>query len=268
MKALGGALALLAASAAACLGAASPAFAVQTDTWGMSAATAKGTYLPEIVHAADGSRVQDLVLVWNRTSSPLTVHLSVLSVTPENNTFGYSPVVRGLASGIVLPAGQVNLGPKQEARILVTVKEPAGSTGNEYAAISGEAKPVQEGALSVQERLAVIVKATPTAAPVGSGVPGAVPPGAVPPGAVPPKSTHHSSVSFPVAFFGSIGAALLLIVLVVFDRERRRKDSEVAAEAARKAILTEAYLASLPPPIAPNTSQTVTLPPKEHLFSL
>jgi hypothetical protein len=207
---------LAVAAAVAALGGGGAAFAVQTDTWGMSPAPDGQTFQPEIAHLADGSTVRAPILVWNRTGAPLTVHLSVLSVTPENGTFGYSPAIRGLAMGVVLPAGQVTLGPKQEARMLVTIHEPAAVAGTEYAAISGESQPVHEGVLSVQERLAVIVKAT-AGHPAGLGAPA-------------PARHHPSSTSFAVLVLGSIGAAILLILLVLLDRERRRRDPGSAAE--------------------------------------
>lgn len=222
------------------------ASAVQTPQWGIAAAPVNGVYHPEIIHSADGATVQTAVLVWNRTHSRLTVHLSVLSVVPENGTFAYLTKANVLSSGISIPLDQVTLAAGQEARMVVRIKEPRSYT-TLMAAISGESRPVQEGDLSVEERLAVLVQATGLPRPPG---------GSAVPGGVPGRSTgdHPGGLSRPVLFFGSIGAAVLAVVLFFFDWERRRKDEELAAEAAARFALTDRYLASLPPPSGPPVS--------------
>jgi hypothetical protein len=212
---------------AAVAGWAGPAAAVQTAQWGMEATGAQGGYQPEIVHPADGSTVDAQLLVWNRTSEPLTVRLSVLSVTYANQTYQYSARLSGLATGVSLPAPEVSLGPHQEAHLTVTVREPRGITTPEFAAISGESRPVQEGPLSVVERLAVLVRATPLA--------GAATPPAGSAGAAARSRVEHSPAG-PVWLFGSIGAVLLVILVVLMERERRRRDEEVAAEVAARGL--------------------------------
>lgn len=178
-----------------------PAGAVQTTTWGIVAApTGSGGYRPSISHAADGSTVHDAVLVFNRTGQPITIRLSVLGASYANGAYQFGSAASGLASHTSLAATTVKLGPHEQARVPVTIVMPRGAKTTTLAAIAAEGAPVADGALSIQQRLVVFVKATPSTHVI-------------------PVVGHHPFL------WGTLGALLLIAVIVFFERERRRNRS-------------------------------------------
>lgn len=164
LGAFGRAAAALAAVAGLALGLGMPAAgAAQTSTWGIAAAPDGGNR-SSLSHPANGATVHDAVLVWNRTASPLTVDLNVLGTSYQGGAYQFSGPTSGLAGHVSLGAHKLVLAPHQEVRVAVTIREPRRVPGTELAGIAGEAAPLQDGALSIQERLVVLVKATPTSA--------------------------------------------------------------------------------------------------------
>lgn len=160
---LGRRVALLGAAGGLALGAFAPAaHAAETATWGIVAAPGSSGFRSSLSHAADGGTVHDAVLVWNRTGTPLTVDLSVMGATYRGGAYQFSGPHSGLAAGVSLAASQIRLGPHQEARVPVTIHEPRGVKQTDLAGIAAEAAPIQDGALQIEERLVVLVKATPT----------------------------------------------------------------------------------------------------------
>lgn len=140
--------------------------AVQTTTWGMVAAPDGNRYRPVISHPADGSTVHDAVVVFNRSAAPLTVSLSVLGASYAAGTYQFGAPRGGLAARVSLAASEVSLGPHQAARVPVTIRSPREARSRELAAVAAEATPVQDGALEVQQRLVVLLEATPAGAPL------------------------------------------------------------------------------------------------------
>jgi hypothetical protein len=149
-------------AAAGALWMSAPAQAVQTTTWGIIAAPSGNGYRSTLSHAADGSTVHDAVIVFNRTGQPITVHLSVLGATFINGAYQYTNTGGGLATRTALAAGTVTIGAHQQARVPVTIRMPRGTKVTTLAAIAAEAAPIQAGALVVQQRLVVLIKATPS----------------------------------------------------------------------------------------------------------
>lgn len=201
---------VLIASAGALFAPSAPAGAVQTTTWGIMAAPVGNSSRATIDHPANGSVVQDAVLVYNRTGSPLTVDLSVIGASYANGSYQFSSVRTGvLADATSLPVQSVRLGPHQEARVPVTIHMPRGLKTTDYAAIAAESSPVNDGALVVQQRLVVLIKATPSSYVV-------------------PLIGHEPWL------WGSIALVVLLAVCAMALREmrRRRQSMPMAAAAA------------------------------------
>ena len=148
-----------------CLVVAAPAAsAAQTATWGIVAAPVVGQYRTSISDPANGATVQDAVIVFNRTSKPVTVDLAVVGASFTNGTYQFSAPTSGLASRIQLAAPRVTLGANQQARIPVTIHEPRGVKSTVIAGIAAQSAPVQDGSLSILQRLVVLVKANPSSA--------------------------------------------------------------------------------------------------------
>ena len=184
-------------AAAGALVSSAPAGAVQTTTWGIVAAPVGNSFRPTISHAADGSTVHDAVIVFNRTAQPITIRLSVLGATYADGAYQFGSASSGLAAHTSLAASTIRLGPYQQARVPVTIVMPRGAKATTLAAIAAEGAPIADGALSVQQRLVVFVKATPSSHVI-------------------PIVGHH-----PV-LWATLAALLLIAVVAFFERERRR----------------------------------------------
>lgn len=155
--------AVLIGTAGALLAPSAPAGAVQTTTWGIMAAPSGGSSRAVIGHPANGGVVQDAVLVYNRTGSPITVNLSVVGASYSGGSYHFATARSGLLANATSVAVQsVRLGPHQQARVPVTIHMPRGLKTNAYAAIAAESAPVSDGSLVVQQRLVVMIKATPS----------------------------------------------------------------------------------------------------------
>ena len=139
-----------------------PAQAVQTTTWGIAAAPDGHGQRTSLSHPADGSTVHDAVIVYNRTSKPITVHLYVLGTNYVNGIYQFSRPSTGLAAGTSVGNGTLKLGPFQEIRVPVTIHMPRGVKSTTLAGIGAEASAVNDGELSVMQQLVVLVKANPS----------------------------------------------------------------------------------------------------------
>lgn len=139
-----------------------PAQAVQTTTWGLIAAPSGQHQRTSLSHPADGSTVHDAVIVYNRTSHPITVHLYVLGTKAVNGGYQFSRPDSGLAADTSLGAHSVTLRPHQRVRVPVTIRMPRGVKSTTLAGIGAEASAVNDGDLSIMQQLVVLVKAHPT----------------------------------------------------------------------------------------------------------
>lgn len=144
------------------LASAPAADAAQTSTWGIVAAPNASGFRSYITDPADGATIHDAVIVFNRTGQPITVNLNILGASYRGGAYQFSNPATGLAAGVALAAPAVTLGPHQQARVPVTIHEPRGVKSTLLAGVAAEAAPVQDGALSIQQRLVVLVAATPT----------------------------------------------------------------------------------------------------------
>ena len=149
-------------AAAGALMMSAPAHAVQTTTWGITAAPNGSGQRTSLSHAADGSTVHDAVIVYNRTAKPITIHLYVLGTNYVNGSYQFSKPTTGLAAATSLGQSNVQLRPYQELRVPVTVRMPRGVKTTTLAGIGAEASGINNGALTIMEQLVVLVKATPS----------------------------------------------------------------------------------------------------------
>lgn len=187
--------------------ASAPAHAVQTTTWGLNAASVNGAQRTSLSHPADGSTDHDAVIVFNRTSTPITVHLYVLATNYVHGVYQFGRPDTGLAAGTSLGTNTVDLGPHQQVRVPVTIHMPRGVKSTELAGIGAEASAVNDGDLSIQQQLVVLVKAKPTSH------------------ILPPLAQDL----FPWAL---IAIGVIGVVAVLIERERRRARRGAGALAA------------------------------------
>lgn len=141
---------------------ATPAAAIQTTTWGIQPAAHADGVRSTLKYPSNGQTEHDAVIVYNRTSSPEVIELSVLGATYSTGTYQYTTDRSGLAGRVSLAATRIPLGPHQQARVPVTVRLPRHSKLTTLAAIAAEGAPVKQGSLFVQQRLVLLVEATPT----------------------------------------------------------------------------------------------------------
>ena len=178
-----------------------PANAVQTTTWGMTAAPNSNGQRTSLSHPADGSTVHDAVIVYNRTAKPITVRLYVLGTSYANGNYQFSKPTAGLAADTSLGSNSVRLGGYQEVRVPVTIHMPRGVKSTTLASIGAEASGINNGDLTIMEQLVVLVKATPSSH------------------LIPPVITKDL---FPWAL---IAVALIVIAGGLIERERRKNRS-------------------------------------------
>lgn len=143
-----------------------PANALQTTTWGITAAPSNNGQETSLSHPADGSTVRDAVIVYNRTAAPITVHLYVLGTTYANGVYHFSKPTTGLAALTHLGKSTVDLGPYQHLRVPVIIRMPRGVKTTTLAGIGAEASAISDGNLSIMQQLVLLVKATPPNHPV------------------------------------------------------------------------------------------------------
>jgi hypothetical protein len=144
------------------LWASAPADAVQTTTWGMTAAPSGHTARTSLSHPANGATVHDAVIVYNRTAQPITIRLYVLNTTYSNGSYEFGPPTAGLAAETSLGANTVTLAPYQQDRVPVTIRMPRGVKATTLASIGAEAGAVNDGSVSIEQQLVVLIKANPT----------------------------------------------------------------------------------------------------------
>ena len=174
-----------------------PAGAVQTTTWGITAAPSGQHQRTSLAHPADGSTVHDAVIVYNRTAQPITVHLYVLGTDYANGVYRFSRPDTGLAAGTSVGMTTVKLRPFQQVRVPVTIHMPRGVKSTTLAGIGAEASAINDGDLSVMQQLVVLVKANPSSH------------------LIPPITKDL----FPLAF---IAIGILAVAASLVERERRR----------------------------------------------
>jgi hypothetical protein len=150
--------AIVVAVLAVTIAVAAPAVAVQTDTFGLQASGSR----TKMLHPPGGSPVHDSVVVYNRTTSPVTVDLDVISETLRpDGTFTPGASGAGLAADVQLAIRQVTLGARARRTIGVTINRPDHATVARYAAVTAVAAgAAPSGGVGVQERLAVLVGIT------------------------------------------------------------------------------------------------------------
>ncbi|HMC39195.1 MAG TPA: hypothetical protein VKI19_06000 [Acidimicrobiales bacterium] len=153
---------VLSAGGLVCTG---PAGAIQTTTWGIKPAPHGGQERGSLSYPSNGQTVHDSIVVYNRTGQAEAVNLQVLGATQIGTTFQYSVQRTGLAAGVSLAGYQVTLPPHEQATVPVTVKLPRHSKVTTLAAIAAEGPPVPHGSALIEERLVILVKATPSTRP-------------------------------------------------------------------------------------------------------
>lgn len=176
-----------------------PAGAIQTTTWGIYPSSHGGSGRGSFSYPSNGQTVQDSVIVYNRTNQPEVVNLSILNATDVDGRFQYSNLRTGLARQITLAATRIPLEPNQQAQVPLTVHLPRQSKVTTVAAIAAESAPVKQGALFIEERLVVLVKATP--------------------------STHPAPLVRGIGLWGAIAGGVLALAagLLAWEVRRRRR---------------------------------------------
>lgn len=173
-----------------------PAHAIQTTTWGIQPAPTSAGPRPSLGYPSNGQTVHDAVIVYNRTDQSQVVTLSVLGATGSGGTYQYSKQRQGLAAGVTLAAERIPLPPHEQARVPVTIRLPRHSKVTTLAAIAAEGAPIKQGSLLIQQRLVLLVKATPSTT---------------------------SPVVPDIGLWGPAAAALLALVTGLAVREARRR---------------------------------------------
>ena len=135
--------------------------AIQTTTWGIQPSSVHGKGRGSLSYPSDGQTVQDSIIVYNRTGQPEVIDLSVLGATESNGAYSYSTQLAGLASRVTLAARQISLGPHIQAQVPVTIHLPAHSKVTTLAGIAAESAPVDHGSFAIEQRLVILVRATP-----------------------------------------------------------------------------------------------------------
>lgn len=176
-----------------------PAFAIQTTTWGINPSPQGGSARGSFSYPSNGQTVHDSLIVYNRTDQPEVVNLSVVNATDTDGRFQYSNQRNGFADRIALAATRIPLGPNQQAQVPLTVHLPRQSKITTIAAIAAESAPVKQGALFIQERLVILVKATP--------------------------STRAAPLVPDLSLWGPIAAVVLAVAvgLLIWEARRRRR---------------------------------------------
>jgi hypothetical protein len=186
-----------------------PAGAIQTTTWGIYPSSHGGPGRGSFSYPSNGQTVHDSVIVYNRTNQPEVINLSVLDATDVDGRFQYSNQRTGFASGIALAADRIPLGPNQQAEVPVTVRLPRQSKVTTVAAVAAESAPAKRGALFIQERLVILVKATP--------------------------STHPAPLVPDLALWGPIAGGVLALAAGLLTWEARKRRPRTPVDPAETA---------------------------------
>jgi len=187
-----------------------PAYAVQTTTFGLTAAGGR----TKIVHEAQAAPIRDGIVVYNRTAKPITVALDVVGVTRKpDGSYSLGASGTGLAAHVQLATRSLHLDGKERQAVGVTIDAPDDLTAPSYAAVTGVANPGQSTGVAVTERLAVLVGVTPR------GDVGAT--------AHTPGATHKRTVAVVIA--SVLLLALLAILIAAFVLRRRRPAGQAGA---------------------------------------
>lgn len=196
LRARAGAVVLVLSAGALAFGA--PAAAIQTSTWGIQPGPhGNARTRASLSYPSNGQTVHDSVVIYNRTASPEVINLKVLGAVHAAGGYQYSTVRAGLAAGVSVAADRITLGPHQQAQVPVTLKLPRHSKVTTLAGISAEGAQAKQGALLIQERLVILVKATP--------------------------STHAPPIVPDIGLWGPLAAALLAVSIGLVVREARRR---------------------------------------------
>ena len=179
-----------------------PADAVQTAQFGLAATGARS----KILHAVSDQPIHDAVVVYNRTSSPLTVSLDVVGVTQKaDGSYSLGAAGAGLAHDVALQSRSVTLAAKGRRTVGLTINPDGGVKAPAFAAVTAVAGRSSSPGVSVTERLAVLV--------------GLTPPGDVRATSYTPGSSHKRRVAVIVASV----LLLAIIALTIVARFRRRR---------------------------------------------
>lgn len=188
---------------------AAPADAIQTKTWGVQPAAHDGQARGAFAYPSNGQTVHDVLEVFNLSARPETFDLSVLAATKRGTSYQYALERTGLAARVSLAGYHVTVPPDRQANVPVTVKMPRHSDTTTLAGIAAEVAPLKRGDLLIQERLVILVEATPTT----------------------------SSPALPdLGVWGPVAGGLLAVAAALLGREglrrRRRAGRPVVAAAA------------------------------------
>ena len=194
---------LVVTAGALCLSA--PAGAIQTPTWGVQPAAHDGHARSSFSYPSNGQTVHDTLEVYNVSAQPVDIKLSVLGATKDGTSYQFSLKRTGVAAGVSLAGYDVTVPPHEQANIPVTIRLPRHSNVTTLAAIAAEGASVKRGSLLIQERLVILVKATP--------------------------STHPALVP-DLALWGPIAGGVLAGACVLLGREARNRRRPVPGGAS------------------------------------
>ena len=139
-----------------------PAGAIQTTTWGIQPAAHDGQPRGSFSYPSNGQTAHDTLEVYNLTGAPETITLSVLGATKVGTAYVYSLKPVGGAPSVSLAGYKVTVPAHEQANIPVTIKLPRHSKATTLAGIAAEGASMERGAMTIQARLVVLVKATPS----------------------------------------------------------------------------------------------------------
>ena len=142
-----------------------PAGAIQTTTWGIQPAPVHGEVRGSLSYPSNGQTVRDAIIVYNRTDRAEVIDLAVLGATESNGAYSYSTQLTALASGVSLASHRISLAAHIQAQVPVTIHLPAHSKATALAGISAESTPIDHGSFLIEQRLVVLVRATPSTHP-------------------------------------------------------------------------------------------------------
>lgn len=173
-----------------------PASAIQTTTWGVQPAAQAGHARGSFAYPSNGQTVHDTLQVYNLTGAPATITLSVLGATQVGSSYVYSRKAVGVAPTVSLAGYKVTVPAHEQANIPVTIRMPHHSKVTTLTGIAAQGASMDRGALTIEARLVVLVKATPSTKP--APVP-------------------------DIGLWGPVAAAMLVVVGGVAGREIRKR---------------------------------------------
>jgi hypothetical protein len=136
---------------------AGPAGAIETAQFGLNPSGA-GTRTALHEDVRPGHHVNDSVVVWNKTDSPIDVVLGVSSASIGKDGKPTLGGAGGAAKWVHLGATTVHLAPKARAGVPVRIDAPRVlPAGTSLAAVTAEAAPGANHQIAVVERVAIMV---------------------------------------------------------------------------------------------------------------